>query len=120
MRDVYLHALFSPNAIAVVGSFDGDGAPARVVLSNLEGSGYQGRIVPVNWTGERPADALGSEGGIDLAVVCLPPEAVLDALEAVADTGIRTVIVTSAGFREIGGKGYYLEEAVINWPSVGT
>ena len=113
MRDVYLHALFSPNAIAVVGAFDGDGAPARVVLSNLEGSGYQGRIVPVNWTGERPADALESLGDIDLAVVCLSPEAVLDALERIADKGIRTVIVTSAGFREIGGKGYYLEEAVI-------
>ena len=113
MRDVYLHALFSPKAIAVVGSLDGEGTPARVILSNLEGSGYQGRIAPVNWTGARPVDALAALEDIDLAVVCLPPESVLEALEAVADRGVRSAIVTSAGFREIGGKGYYLEEAVI-------
>jgi len=113
MRDVFLHALFSPKAIAVVGPADGAEAPARVIQSNLEGSGYQGRIVPVNWTDERPADAFDGLDGVDLAVVCLPPESVLDALEGIADRGIRSVIVTSAGFREIGGKGYYLEEAVI-------
>ena len=56
MRDVYLHALFSPKAIAVVGSLDGEGSPACAILSNLEGSGYQGRIVPVNWTGARPGE----------------------------------------------------------------
>jgi acetyltransferase len=113
MRDVFLHALFSPKAIAVVGFLDDAGAPARVVLANLAGSGYQGRIVPVNWTGEHPSGALAEIEGVDLAVVCLPPESVLEALEGIADRGIRSVIVTSAGFREIGGKGYYLEEAVI-------
>ncbi len=113
MRDVFFHALFSPKAIAVVGPVDGADAPARVLLSNLEGSGYQGRIVPVNWIGQRPGDAFDGLDGIDLAVVCLPPESVLDALEGIADRGIRSVIVTSAGFREIGGKGYYLEEAII-------
>lgn len=113
MRDVFLHALFSPKAIAVVGAHNEAADPARVVLSNLEGSGYQGRIVAVNWVGERPVEVLGSLEGIDLAVVCLPPESVLEALEGIADRGVRSVIVTSAGFREIGGKGYYLEEAVI-------
>lgn len=114
MRDVYLHALFSPNAIAVVGSFDSAGATARVILSNLEGWGYQGRIVPVNWTGQHPSQDLQTMEGIDLAVVCLAPELVLDALEMIADKGVKAVIVTSAGFREIGGRGYYLEESIIH------
>jgi acetyltransferase len=113
MRDDYLHALFSPKAIAVVGFFDSAGALARVVLSNLEGWGYQGRIVPVNWTAQPDPQILDSLTGIDLAVVCLSPEHVLEALEQVADRGVKAVIVTSAGFREIGGQGYYLEEAVI-------
>lgn len=113
MRDDYLHALFSPKAIAVVGIFDSAGALARVVLSNLEGWGYQGRIVPVNWTTPPEPQTLDSLTGIDLAVVCLSPEHVLEALELLADKGVKAVIVTSAGFREIGGQGYYLEEAVI-------
>jgi len=114
MRDVYLHALFSPNAIAVVGSFDSAGATARVILSNLEGWGYQGRIVAVNWTGQPPSQDLQEMEGVDLAVVCLAPELVLDALEMIADKGVKAVIVTSAGFREIGGRGYYLEESIIH------
>ncbi|MDO9584068.1 MAG: acetate--CoA ligase family protein [Desulfomicrobium sp.] len=113
MRDDYLHALFSPKAIAVVGIFDSAGALARVVLSNLEGWGYQGRIVPVNWATQLEPQTLDSLTGIDLAVVCLSPEHVLEALEVIADKGVKAVIVTSAGFREIGGQGYYLEEAVI-------
>lgn len=113
MRDDYLHALFSPKAIAVVGIFDSAGALARVVLSNLEGWGYQGRIVPVNWATQLEPQTLDSLTGIDLAVVCLSPEHVLEALELLADKGVKAVIITSAGFREIGGQGYYLEEAVI-------
>lgn len=113
MRDDYLHALFSPSAIAVVGIFDSAGASARVVLSNLEGWGYQGRIVPVNWAAEPESHDLDSLTGVDLAVVCLSPEHVPEALERIADKGVKAVIVTSAGFREIGGQGYYLEEAVI-------
>ncbi|MBU4526846.1 MAG: acetate--CoA ligase family protein [Desulfomicrobium sp.] len=113
MRDDYLHALFSPKAIAVVGIFDSAGALARVVLSNLEGWGYQGRIVPVNWATQLEPQTVDSLTGIDLAVVCLSPEHVLEALELLADKGVKAVIITSAGFREIGGQGYYLEEAVI-------
>jgi Acyl-CoA synthetase (NDP forming) len=32
----------------------------------------------------------------------------------IADKGVKAVIVTSAGFREIGGRGYYLEESIIH------
>ena len=113
MRDDYLHALFSPQAIAVVGNFDSAGASARVILSNLEGWGYQGRIVPVNWAAQMDLSAHEGLKDIDLAVVCLAPELVLEALERMADVGVKAVIITSAGFREIGGQGYYLEESII-------
>lgn len=112
MRDIYLHALFSPQTIAVVGDQDGRDA-ARVIQANLEGWGYQGRIVPVNWTTTAKRPCLEGLDSIDLAVVCLPPDCVLCALEALADRNVKAVIVTAAGFREIGGQGYHLEEAII-------
>ena len=112
MRDVYLHALFSPKAIAVIGTFDSAGAAASVVLSNLERWGYQGRLVPVNWIGE-DAPEVELPHGMDLAVVCLEPERVPTALEWAAEHGVKAVIVTSSGFREIGGHGYYLEERIV-------
>lgn len=111
MRDVYLHALFSPKAIAVIGTFDNEGAAAAVVLSNLERWGYQGRIVPVNWIGEDAPVEFPQD--IDLAVVCLEPDRVPSSLELVADHGVKAVIITSSGFREIGGHGYYLEERIV-------
>jgi acetyltransferase len=105
--------LFSPQAIAVVGPLDVPAAPAGVVLANLAGWGYQGRIVPVNWTGHGSFPAPDALDGVDLAVVCLEPELVPAALEQLAEKGIKAVIVTSSGFRDIGGQGYQLEEAIV-------
>lgn len=51
--------------------------------------------------------------GMDLAVVCLEPERVPIALEWAAEHGVKAVIVTSSGFREIGGHGYHLEERIV-------
>lgn len=113
MRDDYLHALFSPAAIAVVGSFDGAGDAAHVVLSNLEGWGYQGRIAAVNWSGEEDPVQADSLDGVELAIVCLQPDRVPAALEKLAAFKVKAVIVTSPGFRDVGGSGYYLEESII-------
>lgn len=113
MRDVHLHALFSPKAIAVIGSFDSAGASARIVLSNLERWGYQGRIVPVKWRDSSQPDQFPPELSCELSIICLPPESVPPALEWSADQGAKAVIVTSSGFREIGGDGYYLEQKII-------
>lgn len=112
MRDVHLHALFFPKAIAVLGTGEEPGNCARLVLSNLEGWGYQGSVVSVNY-GEGATRPEIFPGEVDLAVICLPPERVPSAVEWVADQGVKAVIITSSGFREIGGQGYYLEEAVV-------
>lgn len=112
MRDVYLHALFSPKSIAILGSFESAGTSARVVLSNLERWKYQGRIESVNWTKEAGARQELPQPCPELAILCLDPEDALEALEWLADAGVRTVIIISSGFREIGGRGYYLEERI--------
>lgn len=109
MRDVHLHALFSPNSIAIVGTAGNAGSPARAVLSNLENWGYQGQIVSVNWTGAADGRQLPHPCP-ELAVLCLEPEETPGALEWLADAGVQAAIVISAGFREIGGRGYHLEE----------
>lgn len=115
MRDVQLRALFSPETIVVLGTFERAHSSARLVVTHLERWGYQGKIIPVNCS---ETDALAPLQQIpedaDLAIVCLPPEGVLEALERLADCRIKAVIITSSGFREIGGAGYYLEEQIIH------
>ncbi|GAB1410336.1 acetate--CoA ligase [Desulfovibrionales bacterium] len=114
---MYLDALFAPQSIAVLGEFDAPGTPAHTILSNLEGWGYQGKIRTVNCPSGQPepgALPTGLSGDtVDLAIVCLEPACVSALIEQLADCGVKAVIVTSAGFRDIGGQGYYLEQELI-------
>jgi acetyl coenzyme A synthetase (ADP forming)-like protein len=116
--DQTLRAFFAPRAVAVVGaSRDPDKVGYRV-LENLLRGGFGGAIYPVNPAAK---EVLGltvypslSEIGapVDLAVVVLPAPRVLGAIEACAAQGIGAAIVISAGFKEVGGEGAELEEAL--------
>lgn len=119
MRDVHLHALFSPRSITILGPVESADSPARTVLSNLERSGYQGRIAAVNWAEVKNGHAQFPKPGPDLAVLCLDPEETPAALERLSDAGVRAAIIISPGFREIGGRGYYLEERLIRIAASG-
>jgi len=111
-----LHAFFYPETVAVVGASATPGKVGHTILANMIGAGYRGRLHPVN----PKADFI--EGlpvvssiadlprGLDLAVVALPREIVLAALEELAGRGCRSVIVVTAGFKEAGREGYRMEK----------
>ncbi|NLY41843.1 MAG: CoA-binding protein [Desulfovibrionales bacterium] len=117
MRDMYLDALFAPQALAILGDFDVLDSPARNIMSNLEGWGYQGKIIAVNCPSgqleEGSVASLSCAPPVDLAIICLDPVYVSAVVAQLADCGVKAVIVTSAGFRDIGGQGYYLEQELI-------
>ncbi len=113
-----LQPLFAPRAIAVVGaSRDPEKVGYRVVENVIKG-GFEGPIYPVNPAakevlGLRAYPSLSEIGApVDLAVVVLPASLVLAALEACAAQGVGATIVISAGFKEVGGEGAALEEAL--------
>ncbi len=49
---------------------------------------------------------------LDMAVICVPPKAVLGVLESLAQQHVKAVIIITAGFKEVGKDGYYLEESL--------
>ncbi len=114
-----LKPLFEPAAVAVVGASRSQAKVGGLLLSNLLGAGYRGRVYPVNpaaaLQGKEimglPAVASAAElpDGLDLAVVCLPREQVLDEMRILADKGVRAAIVLAAGFRETGRLGFEAE-----------
>lgn len=120
MRDIQLFALFNPRSILVIGTFADMMTETKnshldqLIVSNLQNWDYQGRIVPVKWTAPGFPDQEIPDDDYDLAIICLPPTMVLQALDWSADQGVHSVIVTSSGFREIGGQGYYLEEQIVH------
>jgi len=52
-------------------------------------------------------------GPVDLAVVVVPKERVLDVVDECGRMGVKGVVVISAGFKEVGGRGIELEQALV-------
>ena len=110
-----LETLLYPNAIAVIGASRNPEKVGYAVLANLVQSGYKGTIVPVN---PEPCEILGLKcltslsefkGQIDLAVVVVPGKFVKDAIQSAINAGAKSVIVITAGFKEVSAKGAQAE-----------
>ena len=110
-----LETLFSPKSIAIIGASRTEGKLGYAVLANIIESGFSGDIYPVN---PKADQILGLscysgmeniQGEIDLAVIVIPANYVIGALEACGERGVGSVIVISAGFRETGHEGLMAE-----------
>jgi acetyl coenzyme A synthetase (ADP forming)-like protein len=106
-----LDGLFRPRSVAVIGASRRPGSIGRQIVANLVDGGFQGPVHPVN----PEADIVHSipcwksvrdiPGPVDLAVIAVPPDAALVVAEECGRKGVRGLVVITAGFAEIGGKG---------------
>ncbi|WP_022660557.1 acetate--CoA ligase family protein [Paucidesulfovibrio longus] len=113
-----LHPFFHPQTVAVVGASASPGKVGHTVLTNMIGAGFKGRLIPVNPKGGEieglPVAATIAElpRGLDLAVVAVPRRFVVDSLRELGALGARSAIVITAGFKEVGKEGWYLEQEI--------
>jgi acetyltransferase len=109
-------SFFSPSSVAVIGASHTPGKVGYDVVKNLIEGGYEGSVYPVNPKGGEVLGltcypSVGAIGGeVELAVISIPAQYVLDAVEQCARKGIRAVIIISAGFKESGKEGAHLEQ----------
>jgi acyl-CoA synthetase (NDP forming) len=114
-------ALFDPAGVVVAGASSHPGKFGAVVLHNVLAHGYAGRVFATNpdaaARGERvfgvePVASLDEvpAGEADLALLCTPVGANVDALRACAAKGIRAAFVMTAGYGETGSAGKAAEE----------
>ena len=110
---VHLSGVFDAERVAVVGATERDGSVGAAVMENLVAD-FDGEIRPVNpGSAEvfgRPCVGDVSETDADLAVVVVPPEVALEAVESAGESGIENVVVITAGFGESGGDGVRRED----------
>src|SRR3954464_4293733 len=98
-----LDALLAPRSIAVVGASDRNGSVGATVWRNLRSGSFAGAIRAVNPShrtldGEHVfADCCELPTVPDLAVVCVPPEALVETIAGMGRSGIRAAIVMTAG-----------------------
>src|ERR1700722_6587323 len=102
-----LDALLSPKSIAIVGASDDSARIGGMPLQFLLSSGYTGRIYPVNAhrdqvQGVRAYRRIADiPNKVDLAIIAVAAEHVVGIVEECAASGVRGVIIYSAGFAEI-------------------
>ena len=115
--DPHLQALLRPASIAVIGATERPQYGGRFV-SNLQTTGFTGRLYPVNPNRDTvfglrcyPTISAVPEP-VDLAAVIIPAAHVLDTLEQCVAAGVRSAVVISADFAEVGGEGVARQAAV--------
>jgi len=98
-----LQPVFAPQSVAVIGASRRQGTVGRSVLDNIKSGGYQGRLYAVNPNARQIAgvqcfpDVAGLPETPDLALVAVPPDAVLDVAETCGTRGVRGLVVFTAG-----------------------
>ncbi|MFQ5909317.1 MAG: acetate--CoA ligase family protein [Thermoplasmata archaeon] len=114
-----LDSVFNPKSIAVVGASRNPGKVGAQILHKLITYGFQGTIYPVNRKARDVhsirayPSVLDIPDDLDMAIIVVPSEYVIHVMEECAEKGVRGVVVITAGFREIGGKGIELEEELL-------
>jgi acetyltransferase len=116
-----LKKLFSPHSVAVIGASRDQGKVGHEVLKNLILGGFEGHIYPINPKAYKIlgkkcfSDIHEVKGRIDLAIVVIPARLVPQSLEKCGEKKIPTVIVISAGFKEMGKEGAGLEREMLSY-----
>ena len=114
-----LKPFFHPRAIAVVGASRHRTHIGYRLLESLQAGGFTGTIIPVNPLATEiarlpAAPSLQSiPGPVDLAIIAVPPRAVLAVLDDCAAKNIPAAILITAGFAETGGAGLSLEQELL-------
>jgi len=115
-----LESFFNPKSVAIVGASRQKGKVGYEILTNMVSSGYAGKVFPVNRSageieGLKCYPDLSSIGEVpELVIVIVPAKFVLGVIEECAKLGTKSVIIITAGFKEIGEEGKKLEQEIVH------
>ena len=114
-----LRPFFEPSTVAVVVASRRHGTIGGELFRNIIAAEFDGAAYPVNRKGEAVAGVRGYRSTreipdpVDLAVIAVPAAAVHAAAEEALQTGIRALLVVSAGFAEVGSEGRERQDALL-------
>jgi len=107
---------YDPKSIAIVGAskelYKISGKP----IANLLKKGYQGKIYPINPRYSEIGglvcypSVLDVPGDIDMAIIGVPMEMVVDVIHQCGRKNVKTCVIFSAGYAEIGIEGRVLQK----------
>ena len=113
-----LSPLFKPRAVALIGASGKPGKIGRLYMDRFIESGFA-NLFPINL---KEKEILGIKafpnvkevpGDVDLAIILLPPEAVMQAVKDCVSKGVKGIVINSAGFGEGGNEGKVKEQELV-------
>jgi acetate---CoA ligase (ADP-forming) len=114
-----LRPFFQPATVAVVGASSRRGTIGGELFRNVLEGDFTGAAFPVNPKGTAVAGVRGYRSvaeipdPVDLAVIAVPGEHVHGAAEDALRSGVRALVVISAGFAEVGSEGAERQERLL-------
>jgi acetate---CoA ligase (ADP-forming) len=114
-----LDSLFKPRGVAVMGASNNKFSIGNRVVKNLIDYGFKGGIYPIN---PKEAEILGLKAypsildcpkPVDIVCIAVKSTLVPQMVEDCGKHGVKFAIIHTAGFREMGGEGAKLEDAVL-------
>ncbi len=114
-----LDFLFKPRSVAVMGASNNTFSIGNRVVKNLLDYGFKGQIYPIN---PKESEILGLKAypsvldvpkPVDIVCIAVKSTLVPQMVEDCGKQGVKFVIIHTAGFREMGGEGAKLEDALL-------
>nr|MDJ0668293.1 CoA-binding protein [Desulfobacterales bacterium] len=115
-----LDAIFKPQSVAVIGASATPGKVGHDIFANILQGGYTGTLYPVNLNAKSIScvkaypSVKAIPDQVDLAMIILPPQRALEAIKDAAASGVKGIVIVSAGFREVGEQGAAIENQIIS------
>ena len=119
LHQVNLHKIFYPSSVAVVGATKTKGTVPYDILENILKADINASVFPVSPREKHICGVksfkyvLDIEDQVDLAIIVFPSAVAHMALEQCGQKGIKSVIIISAGYKEIGEKGLEREKQIL-------
>lgn len=116
MRDISF--FFNPKTLAIIGASPAPGKLSHSIIHSLKEIGFSGDIYPINpkyqeIDGMKCYKSVADvKEDVDIAIVCVPASAVLNAMADAVNKKVKGAIIVSAGFKEMGDEGRILEDKI--------
>ena len=114
-----LRNFFCPDSVAVIGAAREEEKVGHVIFENIINSGFKGKLFAINPHADEIhciqcyPSILNVPVKVDLAIIVIPVQYVLQALEECSRKKVKWAIIISAGFKETGVEGAKRESQLI-------
>jgi acetyltransferase len=115
-----LKNFFYPKSICVAGASSKEKSIGYEILKTIKTYGYAGKVFPVNPKSTEILDYKCFSSineineSIDLAIVVVPKQFAEDSIDSLLKKNVKSIVLITAGFKEIGKEGEELEKRIVD------